>query len=159
MLNKKFDSSGQNLKIKALISRAQPKEVKPNKIIDIPFIDSCVLNYVEDIKILANFMVQEDGLYQISNQVCIKVDQDCEVNVIQSGMCDLDLLEFGRCLDSKVINAPCIATNVISNNLCTFRYLEKGMKYIAWINVVSSNNSFITYDKDFSHLQLIKLSC
>ena len=127
---------------------------EPNRIIKIDMVASQVLEYDTDVMELCSFNVKESGYYNLSNQ---SVQSSTSITVMQYGICDKNLEDFGQCIDSKLLNTNAPADTIISNNLSTFKLLEADKEYIVWINVRSGKNSNLMFMNDYSHTLLIKL--
>ena len=135
----------------------QKKKERKSRLVKINLDENKKLNYVTDVCKYCEFSVDESGYYNINNQCCIKALSDNHVEIMQFGICDRDLSEFGQCINSKVLKVDVSKDNIICENLTTFKYLEENKKYIVWLNVVSDENLKMEYIKEYSHLVLIKL--
>lgn len=150
----KMNSNSSNMKMAEILSKPRKE---PNRIIKIDMIPSQVLDYDTDVMELCKFSVKESGYYKLSNQTCLSVQSSTSITVIQYGICDKNLEDFGQCIDSKLLNTNAPADTIISNNLSTFKLLEADKEYIVWINVSSGKNSNLMFMNDYSHTLLIKL--
>ena len=147
----KVNSNSSNMKMAEILSKPRKE---PNRIIKIDMVASQVLEYDTDVMELCSFNVKESGYYNLSNQ---SVQSSTSITVMQYGICDKNLEDFGQCIDSKLLNTNAPADTIISNNLSTFKLLEADKEYIVWINVSSGKNSNLMFMNDYSHTLLIKL--
>ena len=152
----KMDNSSnmnQN-RLSAILSKPRKE---PNRITKIEMITSQSLLYESEVLELCKFKVPESGYYNISNQTCIRCDESATISVMQYGICDRDLNEFGSCLESQLVNSTAPKNTIMSKNLSTFKQLEADLEYIVWVNVSSGNNKGLTFMHDYSHCMIIKL--
>ena len=143
-----------NSKMSAILSKSRKE---PNRITNIDMIPSQSLQYDTEVLELCKFSVKEKGYYNISNQTCINVKESTSITVMQYGICDKQLDDFGSCIDSKLLNTMAPKDTIISNNLSTFKMLDADKEYIVWINVSSAKNSNLMFMSDYSHMLLIKV--
>lgn len=139
------------------ISIIQKRQEKQNRIIEIELNDSDILKYATDVYTYCEFTVNESGYYNINNQCCIQPIDNNHIDIMQFGICDIEMAEFGKCINSKALKLDILVDELLSENLTTFKFLKQDKKYMAWINIVSEDNDKIKYIKEYSHLFLIKL--
>ena len=159
MINSKFTPSKSALMNNDALTQIIMKKSnkRANRIIEIKLEESSPLTYDTDIFTYGKFTVSETGYYNVSNQCCVRCEKSLDIKCIQYGICDKDLEEFGKCIDSKVMNTTIPKGSILSNNLSTFKYLEEGVEYIVWLNIVSSDNTNLTWLNDYSNLLLLKI--
>jgi len=150
----KVEGNSSNSRMAQILSKPRKE---PNRIQKIDMIESQTLEYDTEVLELCSFSVKEAGYYNISNQTCLNVKQSTNINVMQYGISDKKLDQFGECIDSKLVNSIAPANTIISNNLSTFKLLEADKEYIVWINVSSGKNSNMLFMNDYSHVLLIKV--
>lgn len=129
-------------KMSAILSKPTKE---PNRIIKVDMVPSQVLEYSSEVLELCKFSVKESGYYNISNQTCVNVKESTSITVMQYGICDKELDDFGSCIDSKLLNAMTPKDTIISNNLSTFKMLEADKEYIVWVNVSSAKNGNLMF--------------
>lgn len=134
----------------------KPTKEKRNKIQTVDLIDAQPIPF--NLLKYATFEVPIPGYYSISNQLCIKCNDDAKIHFIQFGICKDDLEDFDNCFESTIINQDCDKEYDLSHNLSSFKFLDVNIKYCAWLNFASSNNSNFSFNKDWSRLMLLKLS-
>ena len=141
----KFDS-----KIPMNMSIINRRQSQPNRLISNDIKTQVVL---DDVQKYHQFTVEENGYYNIFNQLCIKCKNNNEIHYLQMGICAEDYNDYGRLFNSYIINTNCEKNHVLSNNLTSFKYLEKDKIYILWCCLDATKNSDFEIVGEFSKFQ------
>lgn len=155
--NNKLEPSVNTDKVSQIIRTKS--SLPKNKIITVKLNDSEKL--ATDLLKVCKFEVQESGHYNINFQLALTILAESGIGVtmktIQYGICQDDLSDFEHAFSSKMMYASCPPAYILSDNLTVMKYLETGKQYCAWCAIGSSNNNYVSYDKDYSHLLLLKI--
>lgn len=137
--------------IKTLIQKPEPKFLKFN-IDDYKFLDDDhIIKYLE-------FTVEDSGLYNISNQICIQCNNTSLLNILQFGLCRKDFDDSHTVFNSHIINSECNKDNVLSKSFSSMKYLEIDTEYVLWVIINAETNSNFELKGEYSNLQLIRLN-
>lgn len=107
-----------------------------------------------EINTLSCFTAVETGYYIISSQISVEANDVGELNFLQYGVCDEEFANYLDCFESEILNIKIEKEHIISKNLCSTKYLEKGKKYVLWSIYVADIDLTL---KDYSNLKLIQI--
>lgn len=125
------------------------KTVIQNKHINVNLNESEIL-YDDDIFVFGN-LTNMSNLNMANIQLTVAFEDEIVLDSIQFGICNEDRNDIKESFTCKpYFNNTCYVNDIITENLTLIKEFSVNEEYIIWMRVVSSDNSKISYNKEYS---------